>query len=159
MQRVKGPLGSPVVLVDYAHTPDALGRAIQALRETGAQELRLVFGCGGDRDQGKRALMGKAAMAADRVWLTSDNPRSEKPKAIIDEIAEGLKGSQTPFAIEVQRRDAIRASLQGANAKTVILIAGKGHEAYQVIGNQTLPFDDRHEAQQILMEQFSEAGV
>lgn len=140
-----GARGQPTAVVDYAHTPDALEQVLQTLREhlvPGAQ-LWCVFGCGGDRDQGKRPLMGKAAeRLADRVIVTDDNPRSEKPSSIIAAI---LSGMTKPDAAHVQhsRAQAISFALSQAAAHDIVLIAGKGHEEYQLIGTQRLVFSDR----------------
>ncbi|MGA2759328.1 MAG: UDP-N-acetylmuramoyl-L-alanyl-D-glutamate--2,6-diaminopimelate ligase [Candidatus Cybelea sp.] len=140
MERVGG-VGIDVV-VDYAHTPDALENALQALRETTAGAIAIVFGCGGDRDRGKRAEMGAvAAQLADRLYLTSDNPRSEEPRAIVDEILAGIPDG-VRHVVELDRRLAIERAIAEARAGDVVLVAGKGHEAYQIVGDTTLPFDD-----------------
>ena len=129
------------VLVDYAHTPDALERVLATLRPLTAGRLITVFGCGGDRDRSKRPLMGAAASAgSDLVVVTSDNPRSEDPAAILAEILPGVRGE---VRVEVDRRQAIALALRAAQPGDCVLIAGKGHEAVQVVGDQTLPFDDR----------------
>jgi UDP-N-acetylmuramoyl-L-alanyl-D-glutamate--2,6-diaminopimelate ligase len=143
--------GQPfAVLVDYAHTPDALERALAAAREHFAQRVLLVFGCGGDRDRGKRPLMGRvAARGADRAWITNDNPRSEDPRAIADEIAAGAPGAS--LAIVLDRREAIAAALAEARPGDVVLIAGKGHETTQTVGDRVLPFDDREVARTLLL--------
>jgi UDP-N-acetylmuramoyl-L-alanyl-D-glutamate--2,6-diaminopimelate ligase len=149
LQMVREP-GAPLVVVDYAHTPDALEKALETLRSTLSSEGRLhcVFGCGGDRDPGKRPLMGEVATRlADRVAITSDNPRSENPRAIIDEI---LAGAHPNYAIEVDRATAILQAINGAAPQDVVLIAGKGHETYQEIGGRRLPFDDAEVAREIL---------
>lgn len=154
LERVPGRMehlhsGGVDVVVDYAHTPDALEHALRALRETAPQRLVVVFGCGGDRDRGKRCEMAAAAARyADFVYVTSDNPRSEDPQAIIAEILPGLGGA--PHAVEPDRRRAIEAAIAGARSRDVILVAGKGHENYQIIGTQVLPFDDRVIAQEAL---------
>jgi len=136
----------PAVFVDYAHTPDALIRVLEVLREalpTG-KRLFVVFGCGGDRDRGKRLLMGRAAASrADTVVITSDNPRSEDPTAICDAIAAGARGASAEVFVEVDRRAAIRLALSAAGPGDVVLVAGKGHESTQVIGTEALPFSDR----------------
>jgi UDP-N-acetylmuramyl-tripeptide synthetase len=143
-----GGSAQPLVAVDYAHTPDALSNALQALRPLASQrggQLWCVFGCGGDRDPLKRPLMGAiAAQFADRVVLTSDNPRSETPQAIISQILLGLAGHG---AIEVQsdRALAIAYALRGAAANDVVLVAGKGHEAYQEIAGLKHPFSDEQQ--------------
>lgn len=147
----------PTVLVDYAHTPDALARALEVAREL-AQARRAsvwcVFGCGGNRDPGKRPLMGEVAQRlADRVIVTSDNPRAEDPHAIIAQIVAGLPGSSAKVTIEPDRAQAILAAVLGASCKDVVLIAGKGHETYQEIAGQRAPFDDRQWAQAALLLQ------
>jgi len=147
MQIVPSPNADamPLVVVDYAHTPDALARALQALRETvntRGGKLWCVFGCGGDRDRRKRPVMGKLAQQhADAVVLTSDNPRSENPQVILDDIQSGLNPpSQT---VQIDRALAILYTLWQAQPQDVVLIAGKGHETYQEIKGQRQPFDDR----------------
>lgn len=134
------------VLVDYAHKPDALDKALRAARElvSGGAGLRVVFGCGGDRDVAKRPLMGEvAARLADSVFLTSDNPRSEEPQAIIDDIRAGIPGDAgAAVAVEPDRRRAIERAVAEARPGDVVVIAGKGHETTQTIGVTVLPFDD-----------------
>lgn len=138
------------VLVDYAHTPDALERALAAVRGFGPRRLHCLFGCGGDRDRGKRPLMGAvAARLADSVILTSDNPRSERPEAILAEIEAGARGG-APVRTILDRREAIRAAIDACGDGDVLLIAGKGHETYQILGERTLPFDDREVAAEAL---------
>lgn len=138
------------VIVDYAHTPDALERALQSARPLTDGRLWCVFGCGGDRDRGKRALMGRAAAQwADRIVLTSDNPRSEDPDAILDEIAVGIPGGLV-FEREVNRGIAIEHSLRAAGPGDVVLIAGKGHESEQILSDRVVSFDDRDVARSIL---------
>jgi len=145
-------------VVDYAHTPDALLRVLTTARKlvTGAGRLAVVFGCGGDRDRGKRPLMGGiAGRLADRVWVTSDNPRSEAPEAIIEEIVAGVPPAEASAArpeTEPDRRAAIRAALEWARPGDVVVIAGKGHETYQIIGAVVAPFDDREVARAVLAE-------
>ena len=137
------------VVVDYAHTPDALEQALTAAREHAPGALLLVFGCGGDRDRAKRPAMGKvAASRADRVWVTSDNPRGEDPAAIVREIEDGM--GETPRTVLLDRRDAIAAALAAARPGDLVLIAGKGHETTQTIGERVLPFDDREVAAALL---------
>ena len=140
--------GQPfLVVVDYAHTPDALERVLTTARKLTPGRLAVVFGCGGDRDRGKRPIMGEiAARLADRVWVTSDNPRSERPAAIIDEILVGVRRvGHEADALEAlpDRAAAIRSALAWARAGDTVVIAGKGHETYQIIGSEVLPFDDR----------------
>ncbi len=146
------PTGRPFeVVVDYAHTPDALERALAALREHSRGRLLVVFGCGGDRDRAKRPLMGRVARAgADEVWVTSDNPRSEDPAAIARAVLDGAGGAKGPVHLELDRRAAIGAALAAAREGDVVLVAGKGHETTQTIGDRVLPFDDREVARELL---------
>lgn len=138
------------VVVDYAHTPDALEQALTAMRLHCGGKLWCVFGCGGDRDHGKRQHMGAVAQAnADHVVVTSDNPRSESPNAIIDDI---LCGIDVPTQVEVDRAAAIAFAVKHAKPGDSVLIAGKGHEEYQHIGDQRLPFSDIDQARQALVE-------
>jgi UDP-N-acetylmuramoyl-L-alanyl-D-glutamate--2,6-diaminopimelate ligase len=149
------------MVVDYSHTPDALLKAMQTLRPHVEGRLITVFGCGGDRDKGKRYEMGLlAAEHSDLVFITSDNPRSENPLSIMQEIEVGtkkgnLKGLEWPaspgpgisgYFLEVNRREAIRKAVSLADTRDIILIAGKGHEDYQIIGRTKKHFDDREEA-------------
>ncbi len=136
------PCGAPV-FVDYAHAPDALEQVLVALRPHAAGRLVVVFGCGGDRDRGKRAIMGAiAAEHADRVFVTDDNPRSEDPAAIRRAVLEACPGG-----IEIgDRAAAIRSALAGLEAGDLLVIAGKGHETGQIVGDRVLPFDDAKEA-------------
>jgi UDP-N-acetylmuramoyl-L-alanyl-D-glutamate--2,6-diaminopimelate ligase len=148
LERVDGG-GRFAVVVDYAHTPDALSRALAAVREHGAGRVLLVFGCGGDRDRGKRPVMGRiAAEGADRAWVTSDNPRGEDPAAIAREIAAG--DPQRRLAVELDRRTAIAAAIAEARPGDTVLVAGKGHETTQTVGGRVLPFDDREVARAVL---------
>ncbi|MEK6610770.1 MAG: UDP-N-acetylmuramoyl-L-alanyl-D-glutamate--2,6-diaminopimelate ligase [Gemmatimonadota bacterium] len=131
-----------VVLRDYAHTPDALQRALAAVRPLTKGRLILVFGCGGDRDRGKRPAMGAiAAEGAHLPILTSDNPRTESPSRVLDDVEEGM--GKTPHLRIVDRRAAIARALAIARPEDTILLAGKGHETYQVVGTERLPFDER----------------
>jgi UDP-N-acetylmuramoyl-L-alanyl-D-glutamate--2,6-diaminopimelate ligase len=131
-----------VVLRDYAHTPDALERALATLRPLTRGRLVVVFGCGGDRDKGKRPLMGRIAVtSADVAVVTSDNPRTEDPSAIIDEIEQGM--GDVPHLRIVDRLEAIHTVLRQARAGDTIMLAGKGHENYQVLGTAKVPFDER----------------
>jgi UDP-N-acetylmuramoyl-L-alanyl-D-glutamate--2,6-diaminopimelate ligase len=149
MERVGGN-GEPLVVVDYAHTPDALENALKALRDVATPRngrLCVVFGCGGDRDKGKRPQMGRIAeRLADRVLVTSDNPRSEQPQAIVNEILAGM----THAEVEIDRAAAIRRAVAEAGEQDVILLAGKGHEPYQDMGGVRLPFSDVEQAQAAL---------
>jgi UDP-N-acetylmuramoyl-L-alanyl-D-glutamate--2,6-diaminopimelate ligase len=137
--------GQPyTVLVDYAHTPDSLAGLLRTAREICEGKLVVVFGCGGDRDRGKRPQMGRiGASFADRAVITSDNPRSEDPLAIIRQIEAGARETGMRYEIEPDRRLAIRRAVEGAAAGDVIVIAGKGHETGQQFADRTLPFDDR----------------
>lgn len=130
-----------VVLRDYAHTPDALERALHSLRTVTPGKLIVVFGCGGERDRGKRPVMGRiAATLADLAIVTSDNPRRESPDLIIDEVEQGM--GTTPHQRFTDRRAAIAAALNAAKERDTVLLAGKGHETYQVIGTEKVPFDE-----------------
>ncbi|MBV9497390.1 MAG: UDP-N-acetylmuramoyl-L-alanyl-D-glutamate--2,6-diaminopimelate ligase [Acidobacteria bacterium] len=144
----------PTVIVDYAHKPDALEKLLHAVRElAGGRRVKILFGCGGDRDKGKRPQMGEiAARLADDVVLTSDNPRSEDPQTILGEIAAGIHEKQ--FTTEADRRVAIAQSIADAGDDDVIVIAGKGHETYQVVGDQIHHFDDREEAELALKKRY-----
>ncbi|MBM3221805.1 MAG: UDP-N-acetylmuramoyl-L-alanyl-D-glutamate--2,6-diaminopimelate ligase [Candidatus Rokubacteria bacterium] len=147
--------GQPfLVVVDYAHTPDALERVLTTARKLTGGRLGVVFGCGGDRDRTKRPIMGAiAARLSDQVWVTSDNPRSEQPRAIIDEIVAGVRetaGAAGRYVTEPDRAAAIRAALAWGRAGDTVVIAGKGHETYQIVGTKVLPFDDREVARQAL---------
>jgi UDP-N-acetylmuramoyl-L-alanyl-D-glutamate--2,6-diaminopimelate ligase len=134
-----------LALVDYAHTPDALENVLEAARplvEEG-KRLHVLFGCGGDRDRAKRPEMAQVAEAqADRLWITSDNPRSEDPAAILREITAGLTDGAEPHVIE-DRAEAIRAACADLRPGDVLVVAGKGHETYQEVHGQRRPFDDR----------------
>jgi UDP-N-acetylmuramoyl-L-alanyl-D-glutamate--2,6-diaminopimelate ligase len=146
--------GQPfAVLVDYAHKPDALDKALRAARELvgSGGRLTVVFGCGGDRDAAKRPLMGEvAARLADRVVITSDNPRFEDPQAIIDAVRAGVTSGAGAVTVDVDRRRAIEQALAQARAGDVVVIAGKGHETTQTIGDMVVPFDDREVARAAL---------
>lgn len=138
------------VFVDYAHTDDALRNVLETLREICKGKLIVVFGCGGDRDRGKRKLMGQVAAAlADFSIITSDNPRKEDPGAIVGNIMEGFAGKET-FEVVLDRRAAIEVGIQRMGRKDVLLIAGKGHEAYQILKETIIPFDDREMVREIL---------
>jgi len=138
------------VVVDYAHTPDSLEKAITAVRDVTSGSVVVVFGCGGDRDPDKRALMGRAASAADFAVITSDNPRSEDPVGIILQIEDGLRDTGTRYETTVDRRVAIERAIRGASRGDTVLIAGKGHEDYQIFADQTVHFDDREVAREVL---------
>jgi UDP-N-acetylmuramoyl-L-alanyl-D-glutamate--2,6-diaminopimelate ligase len=149
--------GRPLVVVDYAHTPGALGAVIAALRPHCRGKLWCVFGCGGERDPGKRPLMARAAAAADRVVVTSDNPRGEEPEAIIADIMAGASAAATAdaaaergFRVIVDRREAIAAAVREAAPADCVLIAGRGHERFQLIASGARPFSDAAEARSAL---------
>jgi UDP-N-acetylmuramoyl-L-alanyl-D-glutamate--2,6-diaminopimelate ligase len=159
VEQIAGP--GFTVVVDYAHTPDALERVLAALRPLTPGRLLCVFGCGGDRDRGKRPLMGEAAArASDLVVLTSDNPRTERPESILAEIEAGVRNAgMRPlgaghngrgYVIEADRRAAIDWALAAARAGDVVLVAGKGHEDYQIVGTERRHLDDREEVRRVL---------
>ncbi len=171
MERVVGPgRDEPTVLVDYAHTPDAVEKLLRAVRPLCRGRLIAVFGCGGDRDRAKRPLMAQAAAKfADLAIATSDNPRTEDPGVILRDVEAGLGGltkvapaslfatspyadSESParYATIVDRREAIDAAIAGASARDTVVLAGKGHEDYQIVGREKFPFDDREEARRAL---------
>ncbi len=159
IERVGGDVaGAPTIVVDYAHTPDALDKLLRALRPLAKGRVVTVFGCGGDRDRTKRPKMAQAAArGSDRVIATSDNPRTEDPRAILAEVEKWLErvrrvdpdrlyGTASAYSVVVDRREAIELSLAVARPEDMVVIAGKGHEDYQIIGRERLPFDDRLEA-------------
>jgi UDP-N-acetylmuramoyl-L-alanyl-D-glutamate--2,6-diaminopimelate ligase len=166
LEKVSVP-GEPEVFVDYAHTEDALQRVLQNLSPFKKGRIITVFGCGGDRDRGKRPLMGKAATTwSDLAILTSDNPRTEDPLSIIAEIEKGMGGNSTrkllpgelkknkiekSYVVIPDRREAIETAVALAGNSDIVLIAGKGHEDYQIIGAKRIPFDDRQVAREALM--------
>jgi|CZCB01.1.fsa_nt_gi UDP-N-acetylmuramoyl-L-alanyl-D-glutamate--2,6-diaminopimelate ligase len=138
------------VIIDYAHTPDGLENVLKAAKALHPKRLGVVFGCGGDRDRTKRPIMGRIAEEyADFIWLTSDNPRSEPPEAILDEIEAGLS-SGAPFVRISDRREAIRQAVAWAQSGDLLVIAGKGHENYQILADRTIPFDDMKVAAEAL---------
>lgn len=151
----------PMVIVDYAHTPDALQQALQALRamaKARGGKLQVLFGCGGDRDQGKRALMGGvAAQLADAIMLTSDNPRSEAPQVILDDILHGVPPGYPALQIEVDRALAIQQMIAQAGVRDVLLLAGKGHETTQEVAGVRTPFSDLEQAQRALQQRCQSA--
>jgi UDP-N-acetylmuramoyl-L-alanyl-D-glutamate--2,6-diaminopimelate ligase len=163
MERVGGGApGAPVVLVDYAHTPDAVEKVLRAVRPLTKGRVLAVFGCGGDRDRSKRPKMAEAvARFADLAVLTSDNPRTEDPEAILREVEAGLSalrpvapealaGSERAYVKRADRREAIELAIAAARPGDSVVIAGKGHEDYQIVGRERLPFDDREEARRAL---------
>lgn len=143
--------GDFAVVVDYAHTDDALINVLKTARNVATGKVITVFGCGGDRDRKKRAPMGEAAATySDFVILTSDNPRTEVPLQILDDAEIGLKRHTTPYLKIADRREAINRAIQEAKTGDVVIIAGKGHEDYQIIGKETIHFDDREVASEAL---------
>jgi UDP-N-acetylmuramyl-tripeptide synthetase len=141
------------LIVDYAHTPDALKNMLATLRALPHGKLIIVFGCGGDRDRGKRPLMGEiAARMSDLVIATSDNPRTEDPLQILEEIEAGLRMGTATYELVVNRRDAIELAIKRARPEDAVVIAGKGHENYQIIGTRAYPFDDRAVARELILK-------
>jgi UDP-N-acetylmuramoyl-L-alanyl-D-glutamate--2,6-diaminopimelate ligase len=158
LERCDGPGDDCVVLVDYAHTPDALERVLAAL-EPASGKIWCVFGCGGDRDARKRFPMGRAAgERASVAIVTNDNPRSESPELIAEAVVEGLRSVGARFEVCLDRARAIDLAVSQAEPGDVVLIAGKGHETYQIVGGVTLPFDDRLEARRALGERRAKQG-
>jgi UDP-N-acetylmuramoyl-L-alanyl-D-glutamate--2,6-diaminopimelate ligase len=165
-----GVLGMPTVLVDYAHTPDAVEKLLRTVRPLAQGRLITVFGCGGDRDRAKRPLMAQAvARWSDRVVATSDNPRTEDPLSILADVERGLSGlcrvgavaldgTASAYAVLPDRRAAIELALSIALPEDTVVIAGKGHEDYQIVGRERLPFDDRAEARRALARRVPSAS-
>jgi len=163
VERISGPGDdAPMVLVDYAHTPDALDKLLGTLKPLTRGRLVSVFGCGGDRDRGKRSLMAEAAARwSDRIVATSDNPRTEEPERILADVEDGLRGrtrvsleklyaTDDAYAVTVDRREAIHAAIAQSRSEDTVVIAGKGHEDYQIVGRDRLPFSDPDEARKAL---------
>jgi UDP-N-acetylmuramoyl-L-alanyl-D-glutamate--2,6-diaminopimelate ligase len=165
LERIENDSGR-YIYVDYAHTPDALKNVIEALRTVMADRIICVFGCGGDRDSAKRPLMGEiAAQLCDLAVVTSDNPRTENPAGIIDQILKGVQRVKSRrysppdfrngfmdkgYVVEADRQRAIHLAIGVAEPGDTVLIAGKGHETYQILGTSTIAFDDREEARKAL---------
>jgi UDP-N-acetylmuramoyl-L-alanyl-D-glutamate--2,6-diaminopimelate ligase len=159
LERIAHP-GDVAILVDYAHTPDALRRVLETMRAVTPKRLIVVFGAGGDRDKGKRPEMGQVGVdSADLCVLTSDNPRSESPWRILEEVEAGAKRAggkriEAPelsvatrgYCTILDRKEAIATAIRAAHAGDTVLLAGKGHESYQIIGTERIHFDDREEA-------------
>lgn len=143
MERIDTGDAGFAVVVDYAHTPEELGRAIRAARGVASGRLAVVFGCGGDRDKGKRPMMGREAAQADMVVVTNDNPRSESPADIAAETVAGMGTDSSKATVQLNRRLAIREALAWARYGDIVLVAGKGHESTQSVGGRTIRFDDR----------------
>ncbi|MBQ2963129.1 MAG: UDP-N-acetylmuramoyl-L-alanyl-D-glutamate--2,6-diaminopimelate ligase [Clostridia bacterium] len=139
------------VIIDYAHSPDGLQNILAALRKIARARVITVFGCGGDRDKTKRPQMGKiAADMSDFVVITSDNPRTEDPQTIVNEVAEGAKGAKVPVVTITDRTQAIEFALNEANENDIVLLAGKGHETYQIIGTEKRHYDEREVVRELL---------
>ena len=144
-------LDSRSIVIDYAHTPDGLENVLRAARELSPRRLISVFGCGGNRDNAKRPIMGRiAGSLSDVAIITSDNPRFEEPMAIIEQIERGIKEVCTNYLVEASRADAIAMALKLAEPGDMVVIAGKGHEDYQIVGDTKQHFDDRETVRQIL---------
>ena len=155
LEQVACAVEAPITIyVDYAHTPDALAKAIASIEELTSARTIVVFGCGGNRDASKRPIMGQAALAADYAVVTSDNPRHEDPDAIIADIVAGME-DPSRFEVEPDRRAAIARAIQLARPGDAILLAGKGHEDYQLVGDKVLAFDDRKVAAEELERAFA----
>lgn len=149
-EKVKEKYG-PTVVIDYAHTPDGLENIMKTAKQLGADRVILVFGCGGDRDNTKRPIMGKiAGTLADYAFITSDNPRTEEPMSIIRMVEEGMKESGGAYEICCDRRDAIRNAILMAEDGDLVVVAGKGHEDYQILGTEKVHFDDLEEVKKAL---------
>lgn len=140
------------VIVDYAHTPDSLENVLETVKGFAERNVYVVVGCGGDRDRTKRPLMAKAALKyADFAFFTSDNPRTEDPEAILDDMVHGLDEQKDRYTVIVDRKKAIEQAIQRAEEKDIVLIAGKGHETYQIIGKEKFDFDDREAAKEVIL--------
>jgi UDP-N-acetylmuramoyl-L-alanyl-D-glutamate--2,6-diaminopimelate ligase len=143
MMRFGGNAEMPLVIVDYAHKPDALAAVLEALRGHCAGELWCVVGCGGDRDRGKRPLMAAIGeRLSDHLYLTQDNPRTEDPTQIMTEMIQGLK-NPNKVVVEYDRAKAIEWAIKNAKVEDIIVVAGKGHETYQIVGTEKIPFSDK----------------
>jgi UDP-N-acetylmuramoyl-L-alanyl-D-glutamate--2,6-diaminopimelate ligase len=142
-----------LVLVDYAHTPDALESVLKSVKEFAKGKIITVFGCGGDRDATKRPIMGEIAGSySDRVFVTTDNPRSEDPIRIMNEIEKGIKKSNSiQYESVVNREEAIYKAIKMASTNDVVIIAGKGHETYQIFKDETIEFDDKEIARKAIL--------
>lgn len=150
------------VIVDYAHTPDGLKKVLESAHQLGPKRIITVFGCGGDRDKTKRPLMGEIAVnLSDYTIITSDNPRSEDPKQIIADIVMGIPAAKrrSSFTTVINREEAIALAIKMAQPNDLVLLAGKGHEDYQIIGNKVIPFDDCEVAQKIIKEVLAKNGT
>ena len=145
----------PNVIIDYAHTPDGLENVLKTINNFAKGKIITVFGCGGDRDSQKRPLMGSIAEKfSDFIFVTSDNPRTENPKSIINDILSGIK-NKDKINIDVNRYCAIEKAINLAKSHDVVLIAGKGHENYQILKNEVINFDDKQVASNILINKLT----
>ena len=141
------------IMIDYAHTPESLESILSTVKEYTQEKVICVFGCGGDRDKGKRPIMGSiSGTLADYTIITSDNPRTEKPEEIIQEIEIGIKKTKSSYECIIDRKKAIEKALKMANKKDIVVIAGKGHETTQEINGKKYPFDEREIVKEILGE-------
>lgn len=157
LEPVENGIGA-LIAVDYSHTPDALEKCLETLRALPHNRILCVFGCGGDRDRGKRPQMGSIAQRlSDVVFVTSDNPRTEDPQRILDDIVEGMREGSPDYRVIADRREAIRAAVSDLGEGDALLIAGKGHETYQILGREKIHFDDREVARECLIE-FGKGG-
>ncbi|MDH5627357.1 MAG: UDP-N-acetylmuramoyl-L-alanyl-D-glutamate--2,6-diaminopimelate ligase, partial [Candidatus Krumholzibacteria bacterium] len=144
--------GRPVVVIDYAHTPDGFERVLETCRGLKPRRLVAVFGCGGDRDQAKRPVMGALAERfCDRIYLTTDNPRSERAETIVEDVLGGIE-NRTRVVVEPDRARAIAAALAASGPDDVVALLGKGHEEYQIIGTKKIPYSERAEAEEALAQ-------
>lgn len=140
-------------MIDYAHSPESLENILSAVKEYTPGRVISVFGCGGDRDAGKRPIMGEiSGRIADYTIITSDNPRTEEPEKIVKQIEEGIKKTNGKYECIVDRREAIKKAIEIANKRDLIVLAGKGHEPYQEINGKTYPFDERIIVREIIEE-------
>ncbi|MDF2546897.1 MAG: UDP-N-acetylmuramoyl-L-alanyl-D-glutamate--2,6-diaminopimelate ligase [Anaerosolibacter sp.] len=147
-------IGDHTIVVDYAHTPDALENVLRTIKGFATGRIITVFGCGGDRDKTKRPMMGEiAGNLSDYCVITSDNPRTEEPQSILNDIEIGIKRTNCKYKMILDRKEAIREAIRKSEKSDIVLIAGKGHETYQIIGNRTIDFDDKKIAQEILREE------
>jgi UDP-N-acetylmuramoyl-L-alanyl-D-glutamate--2,6-diaminopimelate ligase len=141
------------IMIDYAHTPESLSCILQAVKTYTKGKVICVFGCGGDRDHEKRPIMGEiAGKIADYTIVTTDNPRTEVPEDIIAEIEKGISKTKGKYEVVVDRREAIKKAISMMNKKDMVILAGKGHEKYQEVGKEKLPFDEKEIVKEILAE-------
>jgi len=152
-EKISTPKGVTII-IDYAHSPDGIINILKTAREYTAEKLSILFGCGGDRDKTKRSIMGRAAGSiADFCIITSDNPRSEDPEAIIQDIIPGVRETGCEYTVIVDRTKAIEYAIRNSSRGDVLILAGKGHETYQVLKDKTIHFDEREVIARILEEE------